>query len=32
VSDYEDPEKVKTIITAARSYATWYTTKDKKFP
>ncbi len=32
ISDFEDPEKVKTIITAARSYATWYTTKARKFP
>ncbi|MDP2090301.1 MAG: N-acetylmuramoyl-L-alanine amidase [Candidatus Gracilibacteria bacterium] len=32
VSDYEDSEKVKTIIIAARSYATWYITKDRKFP
>ena len=32
VSDSENPEKIKTIITAARSYATWYVTKAKKFP
>jgi SpoIID/LytB domain protein len=32
VSDTENPEKIKTIITSARSYATWYTTKAKKFP
>lgn len=32
VSDSEDSEKIKTIVIAARSYATWYITKDKKFP
>ncbi len=32
VSDTEDSEKIKTIVIAARSYATWYITKDKKFP
>lgn len=31
VSDFEKSEKIKTIIIAARSYATWYTTKAKKF-
>lgn len=31
VSDYENIEKIKTIIISARSYATWYTTKAKKF-
>ena len=32
VSNSEVPEKIKTIIIAARSYATWYTTKDRKYP
>ncbi len=32
VSDYETPEKIKAIIIAARSYAIWYKTKDRKFP
>lgn len=32
VSNSEKPEKIKTIITAARSYATWYVTKARKFP
>jgi len=32
VSNFENPEKIKTIIIAARSYATWYTTKARKFP
>ena len=32
VSNFEDPEKIKTIIIAARSYATWYITKARKFP
>lgn len=31
VSDFENIEKIKTIIIAARTYATWYVTKDKKF-
>ena len=31
VSDSESIEKIKTIIIAARSYATWYTTKERKF-
>ncbi len=32
VSDFENIEKIKTIIIAARSYANWYITKDRKFP
>ena len=32
VSNFENIEKIKTIIIAARSYATWYTTKARKFP
>ncbi|MFK7780011.1 MAG: N-acetylmuramoyl-L-alanine amidase [Candidatus Gracilibacteria bacterium] len=32
VSNSEVTEKIKTIIIAARSYATRYTTKDRKFP
>jgi len=32
VSDTENIEKVKTIIISARTYATWYVTKAKKFP
>jgi len=32
VSNSEVLEKIKTIIIAARSYATWYTTKDRKYP
>jgi peptidoglycan hydrolase-like amidase len=31
VSDFEETEKIKTIIIAARSYATWYTSKERKF-
>lgn len=31
VSNSEVPEKIKTIIIAARSYATWYTNKERKF-
>lgn len=32
VSNSEQPEKIKSIIVAARSYAKWYTTKAEKFP
>lgn len=32
VSNNEVPVKIKTIIISARSYATWYTTNDRKFP
>ncbi len=32
VSDSDNPEKIKTIIIAARTYAKWYTTKARKFP
>ncbi|MDD2871947.1 MAG: N-acetylmuramoyl-L-alanine amidase [Candidatus Gracilibacteria bacterium] len=32
VSDDENTEKIKTIIIAARTYATWYVTKARKFP
>lgn len=28
----EHPEKIKSIIIAARTYALWYTTKEEKFP
>ena len=31
VSNFEDYEKIKTIIIAARSYAKWYTKVDRKF-
>ncbi len=31
ISDYEHPEKIKTIVIAARSYAYYYMVKDKKF-
>jgi len=31
VGDSEKPEKIKTIIIAARSYAKWYTTQARKF-
>ena len=31
VSNWEDPEKIKAIVVAARSYATWYTKKARKF-
>jgi hypothetical protein len=32
VSNTENIEKIKTIIISARTYATWYTTMDRKFP
>lgn len=32
VSDFEDPEKIKTIIIAARTYAKWYISEARKFP
>lgn len=32
ISDYENTEKIKTIIIAARTYARWYMTEDNKFP
>nr|MDD3720260.1 N-acetylmuramoyl-L-alanine amidase [Candidatus Gracilibacteria bacterium] len=32
VSDTDNPEKIKTIIIAARTYARWYMTKSNKFP
>lgn len=31
VSNDESPEKIKTIIVAARTYARWYTTQARKF-
>ncbi len=31
ISDSEQPEKIRTIITAARTYARWYTTHARKF-
>ncbi len=31
ISNNATPEKIKTIIIAARTYARWYITKDKKF-
>ena len=31
ISNSENREKIKTIIVAARTYAYWYTTKDRKF-
>lgn len=32
VSDSDNPEKIKTIVIAARTYARWYMTKANKFP
>lgn len=32
VSDFENPEKIKSIIVAARSYANYYIEKAEKFP
>jgi len=32
ISDYEHPEKIKTIVVAARSYAYHYITDGTKFP
>lgn len=32
VSDGDNPEKIKTIVIAARTYARWYMTKANKFP
>ena len=32
VSDSTNPEKIKTIIVLARTYAKWYMTKARKFP
>ena len=32
VSDWDNEEKIKTIIIAARTYARWYMTKAIKFP
>lgn len=32
ISDSETPEKIKTIIIAARSYAKWYIKNARKFP
>lgn len=32
VSDWDNQEKIKTIIIAARTYARWYTTEARKFP
>jgi SpoIID/LytB domain protein len=32
VSDSDNPEKIKTIVVAARTYARWYMTKAIKFP
>lgn len=32
VSDSDNPEKIKTIVIAARTYARWYMTKAYKFP
>ena len=31
VSNSDNPEKIKTIIIAARTYAQWYMTQARKF-
>ena len=31
ISDFEEPEKIRAIVVAARSYARWYTIAARKF-